>query len=56
MAVEIVDFPIKNGHFPLLNVNLPKGKVQALAISTRKKQLLDTGDFIGMDHSQPEPT
>ena len=26
MAIEIVDFPIKNGDFPLQNVSSPEGK------------------------------
>ena len=27
MAIEIVDFPIKNGDFPVRYVSLPEGKV-----------------------------
>ena len=28
MAIEIVDFPIKNGDFPWQNVSLPEGNAQ----------------------------
>ena len=35
MAIEIVDFPIKNGDFPLQNVSSPEGKHAKMSRSSR---------------------
>ena len=33
MAIEIVDFPTKHGHFPLQTVSLPEGTLPEMAMA-----------------------
>ena len=33
MAIEIVDFPIKNGDFPVRYVKLPEGNLQMVGVT-----------------------
>ena len=42
MAIEIVDFPIKNGDFPLLFVGSPEGRVYGLPNQTNHQKPSET--------------
>ena len=51
MAIEIVDFPIKNGDFPWQNVSSPEGNDLSRSRARQRDDII--GGFGGIDMSVP---